>query len=62
MKLDIPIIQRSLRVPSRSETGRYHLVEELSDKTFVCDCWNFMIHRKECRHIKLVKKYLEKIK
>ncbi len=49
------VVQR-YKVRSKSEKGKFRIVEILSSGEFFCDCPSY----KECRHIKLVKKKLNK--
>lgn len=59
MKLKLPVVKRRFRVPSRSEEGKWHIVELESDGKLYCDCVASYF-RNECYHIKKVKEYLEK--
>jgi len=46
------------RVRSKSEPGKYHIVEMFADKHLECDCPASCFRKIECRHIRIVKEKL----
>jgi len=47
-----------LRVPSRSDRGKFHIVGIFADDHLECDCPKSVYKQGECRHIEIVKKKL----
>lgn len=41
------------KVSSKSEKGTFHLVEWNGE--WICDCIGFLTHKKECRHIRILR-------
>ena len=50
----------SCKIPSRSNPGEYHIVRQLIDGSFLCDCVFYQMKKKDCRHIRVAKKILTK--
>jgi hypothetical protein len=47
--------QKRFRVPSKSKSGEFHLVEIWDDGEISCDCLAHLKGGRECRHIKRIK-------
>ena len=49
------------KVPSKSQQGKYHIVEELEDDKLKCDCLGWR-KEKECRHCRIVRWWKKDVK
>lgn len=57
-------VLKQFRVPSKSIPGDYYLMQVLGNGEIIHEpeheCIAVMMAKKECRHVKIVRKYLEK--
>ena len=55
---ELPISK--FRIKSKSEPGKFHIVELFNDGRLECDCPAGCFRKIECRHIKIVKNHIAK--